>query len=135
MSLLFNPMTILYKIKKYRWNETKNFMFHFTCIFWVVFFATDMWIMFVIASWRVSKCFHRIFNENWRVNMDAFEYTLVLYTIIGFHQYIVNYQSLLSLLLFSYKHVIYQRCKEIASRRKCRQRVKWSEFIKLLSDK
>lgn len=101
MSLLFNPMTILYKIKKYRWNETKNFMFHFTCIFWVVFFATDMWIMFVIASWRVSKCFHRIFNENWRVNMDAFEYTLVLYTIIGFHQYIVNYQSLLSLLLFT----------------------------------
>ena len=119
-----------------KWNE--KFLVSFHLYFWGVFFFNGCLILVCcvihVSSVRVVHCFHHFLNTNKRANMDTFEYILLLYTFISFHQYIVNYHSLLTLIVFSYKHILYQQCKEIASRRKHKQRLKWSKFNKLLSD-
>ena len=62
------------------------------------------------------------------------EYMMLLCTLICIQRYIINVNTIAALSVFRHTHIVYQHNRDVSSRRKRRDMIKWSEFIKLLPD-
>ena len=66
--------------------------------------------------------------------MGTFEHTMMLSITACMNRCMINFHTMRLLLLFTYRHIALQNACEVASKRRHRNRVKWVDFNKLLSD-
>ena len=62
------------------------------------------------------------------------KHVLMLHTLMSIKRYILNIKIIHILTVFAYKHIMHQKARDVASRRKNHDRIKWNQFNQLLSD-